>query len=205
MNNTLRKCSFDELSCFKLIFLVGRLLKQQMDLWTQSRWHKHQESQAEIQPRHLQLDYEQGKALFSMNNSLHNPIKPSHALHKNTFPIFLIRAYRVLAKPALAQVKKKKNSIFAASLLQDVMILMTGSHRRGCVSRQEMTWVKHVPSPLINSSATCCHLAAPVAALSLPCTQTHLWFEPWPLQHLSLSTTAENGIVPGFVWIRSVR
>lgn len=80
-----------------------------MDLWTQSQWHKHQESQAGIHARHLQLDYEQGKALFSMNNSLHNPIKSSHALHKNTFPIFLIRAYRVLAQPTLAQVKKKPN------------------------------------------------------------------------------------------------
>lgn len=43
--------------------------------------------------RLFQLDYEHGTALFSMNNSLHNPVRSSHALHKNTFPIFLIRAY----------------------------------------------------------------------------------------------------------------
>lgn len=61
-----------------------------------------------------------------MNNSLHNPIKSSHALHQNIFPIFLILAYGVLAQPMLEQVKKKKNT-FASSPLQDVMILMTVS------------------------------------------------------------------------------
>lgn len=56
---------------------------------------------------------------------------------------------------------------FVNSPQQDVMILMTGSHHGGHVSQQEISQVKHVPSLLINSLVTCCHL-------TLLGTATHL-------------------------------
>lgn len=63
-----------------------------MDLWTLSWWHKQQACQAEMQEKHLQLDYKQGKHCFEIiNNSPYHLRKilscPSH-IHIHTIPVF---------------------------------------------------------------------------------------------------------------------
>lgn len=75
---------------------------------------------------------------------------------------------------------------FVNSPQQDLMILMTGSHHGGHVSQREMSEVKHVPSLLINSLATCCHLTLlGTAAYILPLLFLH-----------SLSLSQKNTLKP---------
>lgn len=93
-----------------------------------------------------------------MNNSLYHLCKilscPSQ-IHIHAFPVF--KSKHSESWHSTGQYRYKPHT-FVNSPQQDVMILMTGSHHGGHVSQQETSQVKHVPSLLINSLATCCHL-----------------------------------------------
>lgn len=110
-----------------------------------------------------------------MNNSLRHPHKilscPSQT-HKHMLPSF--RSMHTESWHGTGKYGYRPDT-FVNSPQQDVMILMTGSHHGGHVSQQEMSQVKHVPSLLINSLATCCHLTLlGTATYLLPLLFLHL-------------------------------
>lgn len=84
-------------------------------------------------------------------------IKSARALHKHTNTHGPRSDPRALSPGTAQDSAGAAPDTFVNSPQQDVMILMTGSHHGGHVSQQETSEVKHVPSLLINSLATCCH------------------------------------------------